>query len=150
MPPRTRRETPTRRDVRIRKHLPKAKEYWSKWPAYLAEDDLCQAGEKGWGAVAQLAKAVATHRGWNHFGHEEIRTVIRQIADESDNRDTIRRSLMHAEMLHGNFYEINLDRVDTELALTDAQFLMSVLWNLLPQEYTGGSSFDDWITSGDN
>lgn len=150
MPPRTRRETPTRRDVRIRKHLPKAKEYWSKWPEYLAEDDLCQAGEKGWGAVAQLAKAVATHRGWNHFGHEEIRTVIRQIADESDNRDTIRRSLMHAEMLHGNFYEINLDRVDTELALTDAKFLMSVLWNLLPQEYTGGISFDDWITSGDN
>ena len=99
MPPRTRRETPTRRDVRIRKHLPKAKEYWSKWPEYLAEGDLCQAGEKGWGAVAQLAKAVATHRGWNHFGHEEIRSVIRQLAHESNNRDAIRRSLMQAEML---------------------------------------------------
>ena len=145
MPPRTRRETPARRDARIHKHLPKAKEYWSKWPAYLAEGDLCQAGEKGWGAVAQLAKAVATHRGWNHFGHEEIRAVIRQLAGESNNREAIRRSLMYAEVLHGNFYEINLDRVDTELALTDAKFLMSVLWNLLPQEYTGGASFDDWV-----
>lgn len=150
MPPRTRRETPARREARIRRHLPKAKEYWSKWPAYLAEDDLCQAGEKGWGAVAQLAKAVATHRGWNHFGHEEIRAVIRQLADESDNRDAIRGALMHAEMLHGNFYEINLDHIDTELALTDAKFLMAVLWNLLPQEYTDGVSFDDWIASGDN
>ena len=150
MPPRTRRETPTRRDARIRKHLPKAKEYWSKWPAYLADDDLCQAGEKGWGAVAQLAKAVATHRGWNHFGHEEIRAVIRQLADESENSDAIRRSMMFAEMLHGNLYEINLDRMDTELALTDAKFLMAVLWNLLPHEYTDGVSFDDWITSGDN
>ena len=68
MPPRIRRETPARRDARIRKHLPKAREYWSKWPAYLAEGDLCQAGEKGWGAVAQLTKAVATDRGWQHFG----------------------------------------------------------------------------------
>ena len=95
--------------------------------------------------MAQLAKAVATHRGWNHFGHEEIRAVIRQLADESNNREAIRRLLMYAEVLHGNFYEINLDRVDTELALTDAKFLMSVLWNLLPQEYTGGASFDDWV-----
>ena len=49
MPPRTRRESPIRRETRIRKHLPKAEEYWSKWPIYLAEGDLCQAGEKGWG-----------------------------------------------------------------------------------------------------
>ena len=46
MPPRTRREPPARRDARIRKHLPKAREYLAKWPAYLAEDDICQAGEK--------------------------------------------------------------------------------------------------------
>ena len=150
MPPRVRHETPNRRDARIRKHLSKAREYWSKWPAYLAEGDLCQAGEKGWGAVSQLAKAVATHRGWNHFGHEEIRAVIRQLADESGNREAIRRSLMYAEVLHGNFYEINLDRVDTELALTDAKFLMTVLWGLLPQEYTGGMSFDEWAASNEN
>ena len=150
MPPRQRRQSPERRDAAIRKHLPKAREYWTKWPAYLAEGDLCQAGEKAWGAVAQLTKAVATHRGWNHFGQDEIRDVIRQIADESDNPDAIRRSLMYAEALHGDLYEINPDRVDTELALTDAKFLMSVLWNLLPQEYTDGMSFDDWITSGDN
>lgn len=57
---------------------------------------------------------------------------------------------MYAEMLHGNFYEINLDRVDTELALTDAKFLMSILWSLLPQECTDGVSFDDWVASDDN
>ena len=145
MPPRIRRESPARRDARIRKHLPKAREYWSKWPAYLAEGDLCQAGEKGWGAVAQLTKAVAMDRGWQHFGHVEIRDIIRAIADESENRDAIRRSLMHAEMLHGNFYEINLDYTDTSLALEDATFLMQTLWNLLPDEYTDGASFSQWI-----
>lgn len=149
MPPRTRRETPARRDVRIRKHLPEAREYWSKWPAYLAEGDLCQAGEKGWGAVAQLAKAVATHRGWAHFGHEEIRDVIRQIADESPNEPEIRRALLQAESLHGNFYEIHLDHRGTELGLEDAAFLMQVLWDLLPDEYTAGVHFDVWAAEGE-
>ena len=147
MPPRTRRESATRRDARIRRRLPKAREYWSKWPAYLAEGDLCQAGEKGWGAVAQLAKAVATHRGWFHSSHDAIRSAIRQLADESNDRAALRRSLMHAEMLHGNFYEINLDRTDTELALEDAGALLEALWRQLPDEYTGGIPFDEWASA---
>ena len=150
MPPRIRREPPARRDARIRKHLPKAREYWSKWPAYLADDDLCQAGEQDWGAVAQLVKAVATLRGWQHFGHEEIRAAIRQIADESDDEPAIRRALLSAESLHGNLYEIHLDRRGAELALEDAGFLLQVLWNLLPAAYTGGVPFDEWAAAGDN
>ena len=150
MPPRARRESPARRDARIRKHLPKAREYWSKWPAYLAEGDLCQAGEKGWGAVAQLTKAVATHRGWQHFGHVEIRDIIRQIADESANEPAIRRALIQAESLHGNFYEIHLDYRGAELALEDAKYLMEILWQLLPEEYTGDVPFDEWASDGDN
>ena len=147
MPPRNRRESVSRRDARIRKHLPQAREYWSKWPDYLAEGDLCQAGEKGWGAVAQLAKAVASHRGWFHSSHEALRSAIRQIADESDDPATVRRSLMQAELLHGNFYEINLDRIDTELALADAKALLETLWRQLPDEYTGGIPFNEWAAA---
>ena len=76
MPPRQRRQSPERRDAAIRKHLPKAGEYWTKWPGYLAEGDLCQAGEKAWGAVAQLTKAVATHRGWQHSDHDRLQTEL--------------------------------------------------------------------------
>ena len=147
MPPRNRRQSAARREASIRKHLPKAREYWSKWPAYLAEGDLCQAGEKGWGAVAQLAKAVASHRGWFHSSHEAIRSAIRQIADESDTPADIRRALMHAEMLHGNFYEINLDQIDTGLGLEDARGLLEVLWRQLPGEFTGGIPFDEWASA---
>ena len=150
MPPRIRREMPARRDARIRKHLPKAREYWSKWPAYLADDDLCQAGEKAWGAVVQLTKAVATQRSWPHFSPEEIRAAIRMVADESDDAPAVRRALLFAETLHANFYEIHLDRKDTEIALEDAGFLLQVLWDLLPAAYTGGVPFDDWAVSGDN
>ena len=45
----------------MEKHLSQLKVYWSKWPGYLDEGDLEQAGEKGWGAVSQLVKAVAEY-----------------------------------------------------------------------------------------
>ena len=60
MPPRPFRETPERQNQRIRKHVAQAQEYWAKGAEHLLEQDLCQAAEKGWGAVAQLTKAVAT------------------------------------------------------------------------------------------
>lgn len=145
MPPKLHRETPDRRDERIRTHLPKAREYWSKWPAYLADDDLCQTGEKVWGAVAQLTKAVAAHRGWSHFSHVEIRSVIRQIADESDAEPAIRRALWYSESLHVNFYEIQLDRRGVELGLEDATFLLQTLWNELPDAYTDGLTFAEYF-----
>ena len=144
MPPRTRRETPARRDARIRKHLPKAKEYRSKWPEYLAEGDLCQAGEKGWGAVSQIIKAVATHRGWVHSSHEDLLSAVRQVADESPNREMVRRLMGSVERLHANFYEAHLDRTDTEYSLADAGALLLILWAQLPDEYTGGASFAEW------
>ena len=147
MPPRIRREALARRDARIRKHIPKAREYWAKWPAYLAEDDLCQAGEKAWGAVAQLAKAGAADRGWPHFGHEQIRAAIRAIADASPDEPAIRRALLSAESLHSSFYEIHLDRRGAELAIEDAEFLMQTLWNQLPDQYTDGQTFAQWMAT---
>ena len=146
MPPRTRRQSPERRDAAIRKHLPKAREYWSKWPAYLAGGDLCQAGEKAWGAVAQLTKAVATDRGRQHSDHDRLREVIRELANESsEQREVIIRGLTSADILHGNFYEVFLDRYQTELALNDTTLLIEALWAELPDEYTGGASFAEWL-----
>ena len=145
MPPRIRRETPDRREARIRKHLPKAREYWSKWPAYLAEGDLCQAGEKGWDAVAQLVKAVAAHRGWVHTSHEALLSAVRQIADESPDPPAIRRLMGAAERLHGNFYEAHLDYADTELAIADSGALLEILWRQLPDEYIPAPTFAQWI-----
>ena len=147
MPPRNaRRQPPGRRDAAIRKHLPKAREYWSKWPAYLAEGDLCQAGEKAWGTVAQLTKAVAIHRGWHHTSHDSLREIIRQIASESpDGDEAILLGLVAAEALHGNFYELLLNHRETEVLLQRLGPLLAVLWLQLPNDYTAGVPFDEWV-----
>ena len=152
MPPRIRRpESSARQDARIRKHLAQAGEYWRKAPAYLADGDFCQAGEKGWGAVAQLAKAVATLRNWEHYDHEAIRDAVRALAYELPEQEvTIIRALRAAEQLHGNFYEVYMDRRVAEIALDDVCPLLLILWSLLPYEYTGGVSFGQWASGSDN
>ena len=146
MPPRTRRETPVRRDARIRKHLAQAKEYWINAPLELSRGDVCQSGEKGWGAVAQLTKAVATLRGWDHYDHEAIREAITALAGElPEQAQPIYRGMRAAEALHGNFYEVYMTLDLARFDLSEVRPLLQILWELLPDEYTGGASFDDWV-----
>lgn len=146
MPPRIRRpETPARRDARIAKHLDQARDYWSKWPAHLAEGDVCQAGEKGWGTVAQLTKAVATLRSWEHYDHEAMREAITALIDEMPERSVdIMRGLRSAESLHGNFYEVFMTPELARFDLAEIRPLLDILWELLPEQYTGGVSFGQW------
>ena len=149
MPPRIRRETPARRDARISKHTAQARDYWSKWPGHLADGDFCQAGEKGWGAVAQLTKAVATLRGWDHYDHVAIRDTINTLADELPRlSDTIDDGLSAAERMHGNFYEVYMDARRVEIAMRRVSPLLEILWDLLPDEYTDGTSFAEWVEQG--
>ena len=150
MPPRTRRpEAPARRDARIRKHIAQAREYWRKAPGYLAEGDLCQAGEKGWGTVAQLTKAMATLRSWEHYDHVAIQEAVTALAEESpEQMETIYDGLAAAEQLHGNFYEVYMTANRAALALAKLRPLLEILWQLLPAEYTGGASFAQWCESG--
>ena len=152
MPPRTRRpEPPTRRDARIHKHLAQAQDYWRQAPLELARGDICQAGEKGWGATAQLVKAVATLRGWEHYDHYAIREAIAAIATELPERAAvIYRGKGAAERLHGNFYEVHMTPDDARFSLADLRPLLAILWELLPANYTAGLPFDSWAASGDN
>ena len=148
MPPRPRREAPARRDARIHKHLEIAADYWSKCPHYLAEGDLRQAGEKGWGTVAQLTKVVATLRGWDHFDHVAIKEAALAVADEmpaAADTQQVRNGFNAAESLHGNFYESHLNRGQTEFNLATIIPLLDTLWEQIPANYTGGVSFAEWV-----
>ena len=119
-------------------------------PPSLPRTTSARPAKKAGELSPKLAKALAAQRGWPHYARQEIRDVIRQIADESLAEPAIRRALLSAESLHSNFYEIHLDRRGAELALEDAAYLMRVLWNLLSYEYTAGRPFDEWASSGDN
>ena len=45
----------------------------------LAAGDVRQATEKGWGAAAQMVKAVASRRGWQHNSHSSALRCCAQV-----------------------------------------------------------------------
>ena len=70
----------------------------------LAQDDLLQASEKGWGAAAYIVKGIAQRRGWQHSGHRELFQAVNRLVQETGDREL--RSLFNvADSLHSNFYE---------------------------------------------
>ena len=55
--------------------------------AELAAGDVRQASEKGWGAAAQIVKAVAHSRGWQHRGHILMFDVVDDLRVETGDAD---------------------------------------------------------------
>ena len=81
-----------------------SREFLAKSRTYLADDDLHQASEKGWGAAAWMAKAVATAQGWQYDKHEHFGEVLYQVGKLTGD-DRLRTFRAIANDLHGNFYQ---------------------------------------------
>ncbi len=94
---------------RIQYHTATGRDYLAKAWTYLDADDLNQASEKGWGAAAQMVKAAAEARDWEHDGHRKLWEAVSMLVDETGDED-IRNSFGHAHNLHINFYDSLLPR----------------------------------------
>ncbi len=96
----------------------------------LADGDLPQASEKGWGATAQILKAVADHRGWEHSRHRHHLVTVSRLRAETGDGD-IRRLFNTASALHENFYENTMPAFEVEESLDDVEALLNKLLPLL-------------------
>ena len=98
-------------NVETRPYLDRSAHYLAQASEELARGDSLQASEKGWGAAAQIVKAVAEERGWDHFRHVFLYENVRRVIQETN--DTEYRNLFaYAGELHTNFYEGTLDLND--------------------------------------
>ena len=80
-----------------------SREFLTKGRGYLGAGDWHQAAEKGWGAAAWMAKAVAEAQGWQYKRHDEFFTVMYQAQDLAG--DARLRGLGNtANTLHGYYY----------------------------------------------
>ena len=70
----------------------------------LGKGDLPQASEKGWGAAAQMVKAIADERGWRHFSHRSLQSTVSALRQETGDTE-LSRLFAFGESLHVNFYE---------------------------------------------
>ncbi len=101
----------------------------------LAAGDSRQASEKGWGATAQMIKAIASNRGWKHDSHAALYKVIDRLVKETGD-DTIRVGFSTANALHQNFYE-NWGSTDYVAGgLADVRKLLNKLERLLDHDTT--------------
>lgn len=82
----------------------------------LAAGDARQAAEKGWGAAAQMVKAVAQQRGWTHTNHGALFTTVSRLVRETGTPE-IEPLFGAASALHVNFYEnwMSVQHVEDEL-----------------------------------
>ena len=98
---------------------------------YLAEGNLYQASEKGWGAAAQMVKAVAERRGWEHKHHSSIADAISRIHAETNDPEYA-TLYSGANSLHSNFYEGNLSQAIVALHIAQVELLLDKLARFLP------------------
>lgn len=98
--------------------------------AELSVGDLPQASEKGWGAAAQILKAVAEQRGWEHGKHRHLSRVASRLRAELGDGDVF-TFYMVADALHGNFYEDEYADADIAEALDKVEALIDRLSPLL-------------------
>ena len=102
----------------------------------LAAGDSRQASEKGWGAAAQMIKAIAASRGWKHDSHAALYRIIDRLVNETGD-DAIRVGFGMANGLHQNFYE-NWGSADyVSGGLAHVRELVDRLEWLLDQNTTG-------------
>ena len=98
----------------------------------LAAGDLPQASEKGWGATAQILKAIAEQRGWEHNRHRHFLRIASRLRSETGDGD-IRRLFGTASLLHENFYENEMLADDVADGLDDVEALLGKLLPMLAQ-----------------
>ena len=80
----------------------------------LERGDLQQASEKGWGATAQMMKAIAESRGWEHGRHRH--QIARRLRAQVGDRDMY-YLFNTASALHENFYENQMTVLSNDIWL---------------------------------
>ena len=99
-------------------HAIQAREFLAEAREHLAVGHLHQASEKGWGAAAHMAKAVAEAQGWQYDTHADFSVVLNQARRlTGDSRLGGLRAT--ANDLHGNYYRrkrhLDAERIDEDI-----------------------------------
>jgi hypothetical protein len=85
-------------------HLRLCEKYLKEAEEFLRKGDGVQAGEKAWGAAAQMLKAAAAKMGKELRSHAMLWEFVEEISEELGDEELL--TLWHvANSLHINFYE---------------------------------------------
>ena len=96
--------TPSDNHEEIADYESQAREFLDMAWGFIAAGNLHQASEKGWGAAAHMAKAVAVAQGWEYNNHADFSNVLHQARQLTGN-PRFRQLRGVANELHLNYYK---------------------------------------------
>ena len=94
------------------------------------DTDLAQAGEKAWGAAAEMVKAIAAQRDLYHQSHLALYETVDALVRETGDQD-LTPLFAVANDLHYNFYENWFNRESVEIRLPHVQQFVEKVESLL-------------------
>ena len=109
-------------------HVELARNFLERSKSYLAQGDLHQASEKGWGAASHIIKAVAAANGWEYERHDEFDSVVTN-ARQRYRQPSLRGYGNSAQSLHRNYYKrsLLLNAGDIQENLEDVERMVNIL-----------------------
>ena len=107
-----------------------ARDFLAQSRGYLAANDLHQASEKGWGAAAHMAKAVAVAYGWEYGRHRDFGIVLNNARRLTGN-PRILDLRGRANELHQNYYQ-RKRHLNAEVIGDDIESVAELLDLLVP------------------
>ena len=109
-------------------HVDLARNFLGRSKAYLAEGDLHQASEKGWGAAAHIIKAVAAANNWEYNHHDQFESIVINARQRYRQPHLLEMSRA-AESLHRNYYrrDLLLDAAVIQNDVEAVEMLVNIL-----------------------
>jgi hypothetical protein len=92
-----------------------------------------KAGEFLWGSMAQALKAVAATKGVTFKRHRLLKDYAESLSKELGDK-SIYDYFLHAESLHSNFYESDLELKDVVRIADEVRVTVDTLLRLIPKE----------------
>ena len=118
-----------------------ALEFLDRSQMYLEDGLLHQASEKGWGAAAHMAKAVALAHDWEYETHAEFSEVLNNAWRLTGNA-RIRELRGVPNELHGNYYR-RKRHLNADLIAEDLRSVAELLALLSPLTEQSGNGVSD-------
>ena len=116
-----------------KRHVFSCRHYLENALAFLQSGDAGKASEFLWGSMAQAVQSVAASRGMHLANHRSLRyftsTVAKELGDPS-----IAEGFRHADRLHSNFYEVELEPQDVATIIEPIRATVLKLLDLIPPE----------------
>ena len=118
--------------AKVEKYAGQSLHYLRNASNFIDAGDSEKASEFLWGSMAQALKALALSKGIRLQKHWEIWSYVESLTKELEDK-SIYDVFLHADSLHKNFYELELEMKDVRRMAEDVKMTVGKLLSYIPK-----------------